>query len=189
MKQLHQTKNKYCPARSDINIAQKNNENIAQIITGCFQASGWPGVVSVMANWFGKVNITNKQKDIITAICIIRVGVDWSWDCGTRTQAWETSLAASLQGPLFRWPSGTFLSLLWIIWDILNIFSVESLQPCTIILSSVQLGPLIHSAWGHHCWCWISPLSGDGTQASRPWICWWGGKVNYMQILTLYVLL
>ena len=76
MKQLHQTKNKYCPARSDIDIAQKNNENIAQIITGCFQASGWPGVVSVMANWFGKVNITNKQKDIITAICIIRVGVD-----------------------------------------------------------------------------------------------------------------
>merc|ERR1719158_716645 len=25
-----------------------------QIITGCFQATGWPGVVSVMANWFGK---------------------------------------------------------------------------------------------------------------------------------------
>merc|ERR1711936_244998 len=27
---------------------------IVQIITGCFQATGWPGVVSVMANWFGK---------------------------------------------------------------------------------------------------------------------------------------
>ena len=25
-----------------------------QIITGAFQASGWPGVVTVMANWFGK---------------------------------------------------------------------------------------------------------------------------------------
>merc|ERR1719430_690990 len=25
-----------------------------QIVTGCFQATGWPGVVSVMANWFGK---------------------------------------------------------------------------------------------------------------------------------------
>merc|ERR1719220_1352614 len=27
---------------------------IVQIITGCSQATGWPGVVSVMANWFGK---------------------------------------------------------------------------------------------------------------------------------------
>jgi len=27
---------------------------IVQIVTGCFQATGWPGVVSVMANWFGK---------------------------------------------------------------------------------------------------------------------------------------
>ena len=36
-------------------------ENIAQIVTGCFQASGWPGVVSVMANWFGKVNIELKE--------------------------------------------------------------------------------------------------------------------------------
>merc|ERR1719158_2299289 len=25
-----------------------------QIITGAFQATGWPGVVTVMANWFGK---------------------------------------------------------------------------------------------------------------------------------------
>merc|ERR1719187_1247109 len=27
---------------------------IVQVVTGCFQATGWPGVVSVMANWFGK---------------------------------------------------------------------------------------------------------------------------------------
>jgi len=27
---------------------------VIQIITGAFQASGWPGVVTVMANWFGK---------------------------------------------------------------------------------------------------------------------------------------
>ena len=27
-----------------------------QVVTGCFQATGWPGVVSVMANWFGKVS-------------------------------------------------------------------------------------------------------------------------------------
>merc|ERR1719189_2712463 len=25
-----------------------------QVVTGMFQATGWPGVVSVMANWFGK---------------------------------------------------------------------------------------------------------------------------------------
>ena len=25
-----------------------------QVILGMFQATGWPGVVSVMANWFGK---------------------------------------------------------------------------------------------------------------------------------------
>ena len=36
--------------------AQTNNlrKFIFQIITGAFQASGWPGVVTVMANWFGK---------------------------------------------------------------------------------------------------------------------------------------
>ena len=39
------------------------SENYFQIITGCFQATGWPGVVSVMANWFGKV--TSSQ----TTVC------------------------------------------------------------------------------------------------------------------------
>ena len=39
-------------------------ENIAQIVTGCFQATGWPGVVSVMANWFGKVNIALKEDKV-----------------------------------------------------------------------------------------------------------------------------
>ena len=34
---------------------RKGFDNYFQIITGCFQATGWPGVVSVMANWFGKV--------------------------------------------------------------------------------------------------------------------------------------
>ena len=37
-------------------------KTICQIITGCFQATGWPGVVSVMANWFDKVNITKNIK-------------------------------------------------------------------------------------------------------------------------------
>ena len=73
-------------------------------------------------------------------------------------------------GPWYHWSFGDLVNIMDIFWCWILAFS-------TIVLSSVQLGPLIHSAWSHHCWCWISPFSGDGTQASRPWIFWWGGKV------------
>ena len=62
--------------------------------------------------------------------------------------------------------AGAFVQV-FMIWD-LDISAVDSLHDTCLV--SVQLGPLIHSAWSHHCWCWISPFPGDGAQASRPWI-------------------
>ena len=57
-------------------LADNVSENIAQIVTGCFQASGWPGVVSVMANWFGKVNIINR----ISHLNCLFVKIIWQFD-------------------------------------------------------------------------------------------------------------
>ena len=80
--------------------------------------------------------------------------------------------------------AGAFVQV--IIWDftfdrLVIWWSSESkisliLNPHILFLPSVQLGSLIHSAWSHYCWCWISPLPGDGTQASRPWVSRWGKK-------------
>ena len=35
-------------------MTSKFNINLVKIACGMFQTTGWPGVVSVMANWFGK---------------------------------------------------------------------------------------------------------------------------------------
>ena len=43
----------FCNYKCFINIYLKPMYCV-QVILGMFQATGWPGVVSVMANWFGK---------------------------------------------------------------------------------------------------------------------------------------